>query len=84
MTEGWWHLAQLQLLVIDADPQQAALTRQLLNATEPGIRVTTVARLTAALDALRTPSVSCVVTDLQLQDAEGVRIVRALRAARLR
>ena len=80
--EGWWHLAQLQLLVIDADPQQAALTRQLLNATEPGIRVTTVARLTAALDALRTPSVSCVVTDLQLQDAEGVRVVRALRAAR--
>ena len=82
MTESSWHGSPPHLLLVDADAQEAALVRRLLASHEPGLRITTVARLRAALEVLPAPTLRCVITDLRLPDAEGVGVVRALRAAR--
>src|SRR5205823_13988666 len=39
-------------------------------------------RLERALEALRDPAIRCVVTDVRLPDADGVRVLKALRSAR--
>jgi len=80
--EGQGGLPQLHILVIEDDPEQAARMRHALTRMETGVRVTIAARLCNALDALQNLAIGCVVTDLRLPDAEGVRIVRTLRAAR--
>jgi two-component system response regulator HydG len=80
--EGWSLPAALQVLVVDQDERHAALVEQVLSPIEPGIRVRTVTRLRAAVDALARLPIACVVTELRLGDAEGVRIVRDLRATR--
>jgi DNA-binding NtrC family response regulator len=79
---GSGHAARLHILLVDDDPEHGALVREALARIEAGVRLTTAARLSAALDALRSPGIGCVVTDLRLPDAEGVGIVRALLAAR--
>jgi two-component system response regulator HydG len=79
---GSGHAARLHILLVDDDPERGALVRQALARIEAGVRLTTAARLSAALDALRHPGIGCVVTDLRLPDAQGVGIVRALRSAR--
>src|SRR5439155_314153 len=60
-----------------ADAMRRALVRM-----EAGVRVTTAARLERALEALRDPAIRCVVTDVRLPDADGVRVLKALRTAR--
>jgi DNA-binding NtrC family response regulator len=72
----------LHILVVEDDAEHAARMRLALTAMEPGVRVTIVARLRAALDAVRDPAVVCVVTDLSLPDAADASVVRALRAVR--
>jgi len=72
----------VHILVIDDDETHAARMRRALLGMEPGVRVTIVARLRAALDALRDPAVGCVITDLRLPDAGDTRILPVLRAAR--
>jgi DNA-binding NtrC family response regulator len=73
---------ELHLLLVEGDAELEAAMRGALLRAESRIRVRTVRRLGAALDALRDPRIGCVVTDLVLADAEGSAVVRALRAAR--
>src|SRR5512137_333488 len=73
---------RLHILLVENDAAQAAEMRQALVRMETGVRVTTAARLRSALEALHDPAIRCVVTDVRLPDAEGLRIVRALRTAR--
>jgi len=80
--DGYGGLARLHVLVVAGEPEHIAEIRQALLRAEPGIRITTAGRLRRALDALRDPAIACVVTDVRLPDAEGVDVVRALRAAR--
>jgi DNA-binding NtrC family response regulator len=80
--DGYGVLAQPHILLVEDDAHHAAEMRQALLRMESGVRVTTVARLQSALEALRDPAIGCVVTDVRLPDAEGVRVVHALRAAR--
>ena len=80
--DGYGGLPHVHLLLVAGEPVHAAEMRRALLAMETGVRVTTVARLRSALEALRDPAVGCVVTDVQLPDAEGVDVLRALRAAR--
>ena len=74
--------APVHILLLDEDPEHAARVRRALVRMEAGVRVTAVGNLRAALEALRDPTVGCVVTDLRLPDAEGVHIVQRLRARR--
>jgi DNA-binding NtrC family response regulator len=76
------HSTQLHILLVEDDQGDGAVVRQALCRIEAGVRVTTAMRLRTALEALQNPGIRCVVTDLRLPDAEGVRIVRALRTAR--
>jgi DNA-binding NtrC family response regulator len=73
---------QLHILLLERDPEHAARIRHALQRMEPGVRVTSVARLRAAIDALEAQPIGCIVTDLRLLDAEGLHIVRALRSVR--
>ncbi len=75
-------LSRLHILLVEDDATQAAEMRQALIRMETGVRVTTAARLRSALEALHDPAIRCVVTDVRLPDAEGLRVVRALRTAR--
>src|SRR5262245_4142160 len=72
----------VRILVLDQDAEHAARMRQALLRTEAGVRVTAVGRLRAALEVLQDPAIGCVLTDLRLPDAEGVQILRCLRARR--
>jgi DNA-binding NtrC family response regulator len=75
-------IADLHLLLVEGDAELEVQMRGALLRAESQVRVRTVRRLGAALDALRDPRIGCVVTDLVLADAEGSAVVRALRAAR--
>jgi two-component system response regulator HydG len=80
--EGWSLPAALQVLVVDPDVRHVALLERALSPIEPGLRMRPVTRLRAALDALASLPIGCVITELRLLDVEGARIVRDLRAAR--
>ena len=73
---------RVSILLVQDDGDHAALMRQALVRMEAGVRVRVAARLRSALEALEDPAIGCVVTDLRLPDAEGVRIVQAFRSAR--
>jgi len=82
--EGDGGLPELHVLLLEDDPADACTLRRALLAAEAGVRVTVVPRLGAALQLLhdgRAGSPGCVVTELRLPDADGVRVVQALRAA---
>src|SRR6058998_1912414 len=80
--DGYGGLPHVHMLLVAGDARHAAEMRGALLRMETGVRVTTVARLRSALEALRDPAVDCVVTDVQLPDAEGIDVLRAPRAAR--
>jgi len=84
--DGYGVLPRLHILLVADDVRHAGELRQALLRMEGGVRVTTAVRLRTALEALRdpalVPAISCVVTDVRLPDAEGVRVLRALRSAR--
>jgi two-component system response regulator HydG len=80
--EGNGAFSRLHILLVEDDASHAAEMRQALIRMEAGVRVTTAARLRSALEALQDPAIRCVVTDVRLPDAEGLRVVRALRTAR--
>ena len=73
---------QLHILLLEEDAGHVALMRQALIRMEAGVRVTVAVRLRAALELLDDPTIGCVVTDLRLPDASGIRIVQSLRLAR--
>jgi DNA-binding NtrC family response regulator len=72
----------LHILLVADDADHANAMRGALVSMEAGVRVTTAARLGSALEALRDPAIRCVVTDVRLPDADGVRVLQALRSAR--
>jgi DNA-binding NtrC family response regulator len=80
--DGNGAIARLHILLVEHDASHAAEMRQALIRMETGVRVITAARLQSALEALQDPAIRCVVTDVRLPDAEGLRVVRALRTAR--
>jgi DNA-binding NtrC family response regulator len=80
--DGLVSLPRLHVLLIDPDAAAAARLRQAIVAVEHDAVVTPVGRLAAALPALRTLGVTCVVTELDLPDLCGLDVVRTLRAAR--
>ncbi len=73
---------RLHVLLVDPDTTAAAPLRQAIASVEDGAQVTAVARVEAALGALRRPGISCVVTELYLPDRRGPDVVRTLRMAR--
>jgi DNA-binding NtrC family response regulator len=73
---------RVSILLVQGDGDHVALMRQALIRVEAGVRVRVAARLRSALEALEDPGIGCVVTELRLPDAEGVRIVQALRNVR--
>src|SRR5438046_504573 len=73
---------ELHTLLVGDEADQADARRRALVRMEAGVRVTTAARLERALEALRDPAIRCVVTDVRLPDADGVRVLQALRSAR--
>ena len=66
---------ELHILLVADDADHADATRRALVGMEAGVRVTTAARLESALVALRDPAIRCVVTDVRLPDARGVRVL---------
>src|SRR5262249_34221175 len=80
--DGLISVPRLHVLLIDPDAGAAARLRHAIVAVEHDALVTAVARLAAAVTALRTPGIACVVTELELPDLRGLDVVRALRAAR--
>src|SRR3989441_9286220 len=72
----------LHILLVGDEADHADAMRRALVRMEAGVRVTTAARLERALEALRDPAIRCVVTDVRLPDADGVRVLKALRSAR--
>src|SRR2546428_12208893 len=70
------------ILLVGDEADHADAMRRALVRMEAGVRVTTAARLERALEALRDPAIRCVVTDVRLPDADGVRVLQALRRAR--
>src|SRR3989449_417197 len=72
----------LHILLVGGEADHADAMRRALVRMEAGVRVTTAARLERALEALRDPAIRCVVTDVRLPDADGVRVLQALRSAR--
>src|SRR5438128_3846272 len=72
----------LHILLVGDEADHADAMRRALVRMEAGVRVTTAARLERALEALRDPAIRCVVTDVRLPDADGVRVLQALRRAR--
>src|SRR5205807_2706256 len=81
-TEGRRGVMELHILLVGDDADHADAMRRALVRMEAGVRVTTAARLERALEALRDPAIRCVVTDVRLPDADGVRVLQALRRAR--
>src|SRR5262245_45823329 len=73
---------RLHVLVVDPDASAAARLRHALLAVEHDAMVTAVARLESSLTALRRPNLTCVVTELDLPDRQGLDVLRLLRAAR--
>jgi len=69
----------LSVLVVDSKLEDLAGVHGMLGDLEPQVRVQTARTLRAALDVLREPGVRCIVSESHLQDASGIRIVRALR-----
>src|SRR5436309_2144168 len=75
-------MMELHILLVGDEADHADAMRRALVRMEAGVRVTTAARLERALEALRDPAIRCVVTDVRLPDADGVRVLKALRTAR--
>jgi two-component system response regulator HydG len=73
---------RLHVLLLDPDSGAAARLRHAIVSVEPDAMVTAIGRLAAALPALRTLDVTCIVTELELPDLCGLDVVRALRTAR--
>ena len=80
--DGHETVARLHILLVEHDPEHAAAMRHALTHMETAVRVSLADRLRTALAALADPTIACVVTDLRLPDADGLGIVRTLRAAR--
>jgi DNA-binding NtrC family response regulator len=80
--DGHGRPPQLHILLLEDDPRHAALMRDALARMDDGVRVTVEGRLRGALAHLEAPGIGCIVTDLRLPDADGIRIVQALRLAR--
>src|SRR5947207_10379384 len=80
--QGGGRMTELHILLVGDDADHADAMRRALVRMEAGVRVTTAARLERALEALRDPAIRCVVTDVRLPDADGVRVLKALRTAR--
>src|SRR5213594_4623008 len=74
-------MMELHILLVGDEADHADAMRRALVRMEAGVRVTTAARLERALEALRDPAIRCVVTDVRLPDADGVRVLQALRRA---
>src|SRR2546427_4538122 len=80
--QGGGRMTELHILLVGDEADHADAMRRALVRMEAGVRVTTAARLERALEALRDPAIRCVVTDVRLPDADGVRVLQALRSAR--
>ena len=65
-----------RLLIVEDDAVQRDSLTRLLDG--PGIEVTAVGTVTAALERLRTTGVDCVVTDLTLPDASGFDLLERM------
>src|SRR5262249_27091849 len=74
--------APLRLLLVEDDEGDAFLVSELLAEEDPSIVVRHVRSLAEAVQALALESPDCVLLDLGLPDATGLRALERLRAAR--
>ncbi len=72
----------LRLLLVEDDEADAFLVRELLLDEDPTIVVRHVRSLGEAIEAARTDALDCVLLDLGLPDATGLRALERLREAR--
>ncbi|HEV7866105.1 MAG TPA: SpoIIE family protein phosphatase [Chthoniobacteraceae bacterium] len=68
----------LRVLLVEDDPDDALLVRELLTEGSADCRVETVTRLAQALDKLDTGEVDIVVSDLSLPDSSGIETFRRI------
>src|SRR5437764_4694785 len=69
---------RLSVLLVEDNPADARLVREMLKAVRPSLALTHVTRLDDALEHLRTHGFSAVLLDLTLPDSEGMdTLVRA-------
>jgi DNA-binding NarL/FixJ family response regulator len=74
---------RFRALLIEDDPDDALLIRDILADAEPiGVELFHESHLEAGLRRLRTPGVDLVLLDLSLPDAQGIDTLRRLRRAR--
>src|SRR5262245_42898677 len=64
------------VLVVEADPDEAGRMHRAIVAADGGLRVRVAAYLRGALRMLHEQAVGCVVTELALPDAAGADVVR--------
>lgn len=72
-------VVSLPVLLLDPDTGNGPRVEEALRAHEPGAAVLPAASLRAALDVLHGQPVACVVTELDLPDANAAETLRALR-----
>ena len=73
---------RLDLLLIDEDPEDRALSRLVLGRDLPSLRVHEAAKAADLAVHLRQTSVDLVITDLRLSWSDGSSIVQAIRESR--
>jgi len=70
--------AVTSVLLVDDDPQWVRVTKQVLCARDPQLRVTTATTLAAATEELQTAP-DIVVCDYQLDDGDGLMLLERVR-----
>src|SRR5688572_24946148 len=68
----------IRVLLVEDDPDDALLVRELLSEACADCRVETVTRLAQALEKLDTSEVDIVVSDLSLPDSSGIDTFRRI------
>ncbi|MEA2499274.1 MAG: hypothetical protein QOH26_1679 [Actinomycetota bacterium] len=72
-----------QILLVEDDPADAFLVRELLSGLRlEGFGITHVRNLSDALDAIRSTEVACVLLDLGLPDGNGLAVVERVLETR--
>jgi PAS domain S-box-containing protein len=70
----------LAVLLVQDNPEEASLTRTLLEKADGGFRIETVARLSAALERLALGTIDAALLDLSLRDSQGLESVGKIQA----
>ncbi|MDG5777619.1 response regulator [Haloarculaceae archaeon H-GB2-1] len=69
----------VRVLLIDEDPEVLDITETFLERADEGLDVTSVQRVTAALDSLDDDEFDCVVSDYKMPKMDGLTLFEEVR-----